>query len=57
MLASFFDEGGEKFVNIGWFGTDLSFLEGIALFISDIDGHVVLVLVDSKVQHGGVPLG
>ena len=54
VFSCFFDESGEKFVNIVTIGTDLAFLHDIALFISDIDGQLALVLVDSKVQHGGL---
>ena len=43
MVAHFFIKGSKKFVNIG-------------RFVSDIDGHRVLVLVDSKLQYGGSPL-
>jgi hypothetical protein len=35
----------------------LSFLHDISLFVSDIDSQIVLVLVDSKVQHDGYSLG
>ena len=54
VFSCFFNEGGEKIVNIVTIGTDLSFLNDIALFVSDIDGQLTLVLVDSKVQHGGL---
>jgi hypothetical protein len=54
MFSSFFDEGGEKLINIVTIGTDLTFLNDIASFVSDIDSQLALVLVDSKVQHGGL---
>ncbi|MCL2711012.1 MAG: ISAs1 family transposase, partial [Planctomycetaceae bacterium] len=55
MFVCFFGKGDEKLVNVGMIGTDLSFLHDFALFVSDIDGQMVLVLVDSKIQHGGSP--
>jgi len=54
IFSGFFDESGEKFVNVVTIGTDLAFLDDIALFISDIEGQLVFVLIDSKVQHGGL---
>ena len=45
----------KKLVNISMIGTDLPFLDHITLLVSDIDGHLVLVLVDSEIQHGGSP--
>ena len=54
MFSCFFGKDDEKFVNIGMIGTDLSFLDDVSLFISNIDGQLALVLVDSKVQHGGL---
>jgi len=57
MFASLFGEGNEKLVNVGMFGTDLSFLHDFSLFVSGIDGQMVFVLVDSKIQHGGSTWG
>ena len=34
-------------------GTDLSFLDYGSLFVSDIDGQMLIVLVDSKIQYEG----
>jgi hypothetical protein len=38
MFSSLFGKGSEKFVNIVRFGTDLSFLDDISVFVSDIHG-------------------
>jgi len=57
MFACLLGKVGEKVVNVGVIGTDLSFLHDISLFVSDIDGQLVLVLVDSKVQHDGYSMG
>jgi len=38
MFPRFFGEGNEKFVNVGMIGIDLSFLDHVSLFVSDIDG-------------------
>jgi len=46
MFACFFGKGDEKIVNVGVIGIDLSFLHDFSLFVSDIDGQMVLVLVD-----------
>jgi len=57
MSSRFFDKGNEKFVNVSMIGTDLSFLHDISLFVSDIDGQLILVLVDSQIKHDGYSQG
>ena len=57
MFSGSFGEGTEKLVNIVMIGTDLPFLDDISVFISDIDGQMVLVLVDSEILHSGSPWG
>ena len=57
MLSCLFSEGNEKVVNIGMSGTDLTLLDHFSVFVSDIDGQMVLVLVDTEIQHAGYSLG
>jgi hypothetical protein len=47
MFASLLGEGDEKIVNFSMSGTDLTLLDHISVFIPNIDGQMVLVLVDS----------
>jgi hypothetical protein len=49
VFACLFDKGNEKVVNISMIGADLTLLDNISLFVADIDGHLVLVLVDSEI--------
>ena len=49
-----FDEFGEKIVKGIMFGTDLTGLNDITVFVPQIDGDLGLVKVDTKVKHGGL---
>jgi len=57
MFSRLLGEGNEKVVNISMIGTDLTLLNHISLFVSDIDGQMFLVLVDSQIKHDGYSLG
>lgn len=57
MFSGFFAELVEKIVNIRMNGLDLAFLGHISLFIAKVDGQLVFVLVDTKVQHWKVSVG
>jgi len=47
MFACLLGKGNEKFVNVSMIGTDLSFLHDFSLFVPDIDGQMLFVLVDA----------
>ena len=51
MSPGFFAEFAEKIVNIRMNGLDLPFLHDFSLFVPKVDGKLVFVLVDTKVQH------
>jgi hypothetical protein len=57
MSPGFFAEFAEKIVNIRMKGLDLSFLHDISLFVPKVDGKLIFVLVDTKVQHDLVSVG
>ena len=52
VFASFFDEGCEEVGDGCVLGADLAFLDDISLFVSDADGQLFFVLVDSEIEHG-----
>ena len=53
-FSGLLDELGKKFVNIGVSGTDLALVNDISMFITQVNGKLGFVLVDSKVQHDGL---
>lgn len=54
MLSGFFSELLKKIVTSVMIGANLFFLNDISVFVSQIDCQLVLVLVDSEIQHLGL---